>query len=118
MSFVGGARTLNRLPMVEWDRFIEHDDYRYVYGWIRTSPVDVVEVETPNGTVAYDTRADFVLLMLDRSGDAVWGLTSSSEHSRAVGDVISGEADGPHIDCQRVEAEIPGVRNVSRSGTD
>lgn len=91
--------TLNRVPFVQWDRFVPSGRGGWtVYGWIGRA----------------DGRADFVLLDLDTYGDAEHFVTSSAARSRDIAAAL-GWPDRGHVDCLRVEAELPAVRNAAQA---
>lgn len=82
------ADTLNRLPMVEWDRFIRTlidgvGDHFEAYGWI--------------GRPADDGSRDFVAVEFAPWSDDPGFVTSSSEHSPTINRILYG--DVPHNDC-------------------
>lgn len=89
------AETLNRVPMVWWDRltFDANAPEATVYGWI------------PRG----DGRWDFVLITFGLEAETpgvewfTWS-TSSAKYSTTIYRLLHPEADpAGHIECERVE---------------
>lgn len=128
------------LAPVQWDRLIEDGPRLTVYGWI-PKPCAVCEGKGggwPEGVDPTDPqnefelcpacdgegtdgtgRADFVLVYFEPH--AVPGaltasfFTSSADHSKAIASAIWGpRADDLHVDCQRVEDVLPGVKAAIR----
>jgi len=96
--------TLNKLPMVEWDRFVDatslDGDYSStsVYGWIARS----------------DGGRDFVLLEFLSWSDKIGFTTSSAKYTREINKIL-GYAETEHFDCQRVSA-LGGVNRAIPDG--
>lgn len=83
------AETMNSLPFVKWDRFVEIPDGDVdVYGWI---PRD-------------DGRADFVHLTFPTPIEPgyVGYTTSSAKFSAEIARILFGSDEG-HVDCERVD---------------
>lgn len=86
---------LERLDMVEWDRFTHGEDYRgevySVYGWIERD----------------DSYKDFVVLRAwpNTEGNDVGYITSSAEYTEEIYRRIYGEEPegDDHGECMRVE---------------
>lgn len=89
-------RTLSRLDMVEWDRFVVGNDpnlagrYVQVYGWI---------------TRETDDYKDFVLVRFyPGTEENLYGFTTSSDrHTEEIHRRMYGEDLDDHNPCQRVE---------------
>jgi hypothetical protein len=82
------AELMNRLPMVEWDRCVPHDDGTLVaYGWIPRR----------------DGARDFVCLLFLWSDEPLscTFVTSSATHSATISRLLLGE-DSEHVDCKRI----------------
>lgn len=90
------AERMNRLPLVRWDRCVEHDVTAATFGWI----------ERPDG------RSDFVLLdfswgdTVGLAGETLTWLavgfsTSSARHSDEMSAQL--ELGEGHKDCERIE---------------
>lgn len=87
---------LERLDMVEWDRFVVGEDYHgekhiNVYGWIERTE---------------DEYKDFVILRFwpDLDEDGIVGFTTSSDrHTEEIFRRLFGREPDDHNDCRRVE---------------
>lgn len=119
--------SLNRLPFVRWDRFIVDGADLYCYGWIdrpcagcQASYVSRGgEFKCPICPRPTDRRADFVVLRLGPAGEPLWFTTSSAERSEEIAAFVAGVdaiavGVAEHLECQRIEDEMPGVRNAVR----
>jgi hypothetical protein len=82
------AETLNLLPEVRWDRYLEnHEGGWDCYGWI----------DRPDG------RSDFALIRFDVIGLWLEFWTSSAEHSRSIFERLNNSSAEDHNDCVRID---------------
>ncbi len=89
------AGWLNSLPMVEWDRCGgDVADWLVAYGWI---PRD-------------DDGRDFVTVSF-RGGFVLGYITSSAEHTEAIGAALNFDTEG-HKPCIRISEEVPGLERL------
>ena len=85
-------KIMNKLPFVDWDRFIDLDDFIEVYGWIDREK---------------DNYKDFVLLEFDMKKKVGYCLaTSSSKYSKEICKLL-GEK---HIDCVPVDEKLRSLK--------
>lgn len=124
------AQSLNRLPFVRWDRFIEDRGEVYAYGWIervceecggqgmtRQGPTETTGYcPSCHGAPRHKLRADFVVLRLGVRGEPLWFTTSSAARSEEIAEFVAGPAPAGeiHLECQRIETELPLVENAVR----
>lgn len=90
------TETLNLLPEVTWDRFIEGEGHVTAYGWVER------DGKCP----------DFVLVSLDCDGPWYFATSSakySEDFHRRLGFKQSSEGHKP---CQRVEDRFPNVKSI------
>lgn len=98
------ADTLNKLPFVVWDRYIDltdKGDCVIVYGWINREK---------------DSYKDFVVLHFYNENHPLYGggvgyTTSSSKYSAEIGLLLYGTSED-HTGCLRVEHDFESVKNV------
>lgn len=96
--------TLNCLPAVKWDRFIDDPAGGIdVYGWIARD----------------DGLWDFVVVNFDRAGEWTKVTTSSASHSASIYAALLGMAESVaaehHSPCMRVDEHFPGVKRTTRN---
>ena len=80
-------KTLNKLPFVKWDRFIEDQEANLIemYGWIDREK---------------DNYKDFVLLEFNLTKKEVYFIaTSNDKYSKKIAEILNSS----HSDCIRVE---------------
>jgi len=93
------------LPFVEWDRYTtgawdDTHDYVKAYGWIERED---------------DDYKDYVILTTWSGTDTLNFVTSSSEYTEQIHEILFDESLDGHDECQRIEdaVDIPNVVSLN-----